>query len=555
MSLLEHTTLDRWLAGQPELPVGLRDQLAMLDPADQHRFVDFGWGPVAEPTNALLHRAFEAQVERRPDAIAVEHGDDRVTYAELDAMAETVGGALAAHGVGRGDLVGLFVERSIPMVAAMFGVLRCGAAYVPQHAGVAPAEQLRYIVERTEAKVVLTLSHLRDHLPAFDTAEVIDIDLLVADPPRPETGDDRASVTALSSPDDPCFVLFTSGTTGPPNGVVVTHRNVANVVLTEPGNLGIEPGMRVGQILSIAFDMAEWEIHGALGHGATLVIRGSDIEATAASVDVIIATPSVLASIDAERCRGRVAAVAVAGEPCPVSLADTWSTFTRFHNSCGPTETTIVNTVQRYAPDVVPGQSLTIGAPTPNNTVYVLDEHLDPLPIGEIGEMWAGGDCVTAGYLGRDQRTDELNADRYRDDPFLGGGRKMFRTRDLGRWTETGELEHFGRTDDQVKVRGFRVELDSVSALIEAEPACNRAVTLKYDDRNLVAFAEPAEVDPEAAADAVAATLPYYAVPARVFTMAELPRTDRGKIDKRALRALAEDALGSSPAEQAGAAR
>lgn len=240
---------------------------------------------------------------------------------------------------------------------------------------------------------------------------------------------------------------------------------------------------------------------------------------------------------------------------CPVSLADTWSQFTRFHNSCGPTETTIVNTVQRYDPVRQPGQGLTIGAPTPNNTVYVLDEHLNPLPIGEVGEMWAGGDCVTAGYLGRDARTDELNADRYRDDPFLGGGRKMFRTRDLGRWTADGELEHFGRTDDQVKVRGFRVELDSVSSLIEAEPACNRAVTLKYDDRHLVAFAEPAAVDAEAAIEAVAATLPYYAVPARVFTMAELPRTDRGKIDKRALRALAEATIGARSPEPAGVAR
>ncbi len=540
MSILEHTSAARPQTGPAEPgPIG------HLSPDDRRRFVEFGWGPVATPTHHLLHRAFEAQVARRPEAVAVEHGTDRVTYRQLDALAETVAVRLTAGGVGRGDLVGLFVERSIPMVAAMLGVLKVGAAYVPQHAGVAPERQLTYIAERTGAPVVLTLSHLRQHLPAFPDTEVLDVDVLLDEAARGEAATAPSSVDArplraTGQPDDPCFVLFTSGTTGPPNGVVVTHRNVANIVLTGPGDLGIEPGMRVGQILSIAFDMAEWEIHGALTHGATLVIRGADIEACAADVDVVIATPSILASIDAERCRDRVQIVAVAGEPCPVSLADTWSEFARFHNSCGPTETTIVNTVQRYDGE----RGLTIGAPTPNNTVYVLDDQLRPLPIGEVGEMWAGGDCVTAGYLGSDERTDGLNADRYRDDPFLGGGRKMFRTRDLGRWTADGELEHFGRTDDQVKVRGFRVELDSVSSVLEAQPACERAVALRYDDRNLVAFAEPATVDPEAATAAVGEALPYYCVPARVFALDRLPRTDRGKIDKRALRELAEQAIG-----------
>ncbi|MEM9563521.1 MAG: AMP-binding protein [Actinomycetota bacterium] len=545
MSILDYASLAR-----PHAETVESDPLGHLSRADRRRFVEFGWGPAATPTHLLLHQAFEAQVGLRPDAVAVEHGADRVTYRELDVLAETVAARLAADGVGRGDLVGLFVERSIPMVAAMLGTLKVGAAYVPQHAGVAPERQLTYIVERTGTAVVLTLFHLRHHLPALPGVEVLDVDLLLGEVDRgvatpAPSSIDTTPLRPTGQPDDPCFVLFTSGTTGPPNGVVVTHRNVANIVLTEPGDLGIKPGMRVGQILSIAFDMAEWEIHGAITHGATLVIRGADIEACAADVDVLIATPSILASIDAERCRQRVRVVAVAGEPCPVSLADTWSGFARFHNSCGPTETTIVNTVQRYDGR----RGLTIGAPTPNNTVYVLDEHLKPLPIGEVGEMWAGGDCVTAGYLGSDDRTDGLNADRYRDDPFLGGGRTMFRTRDLGRWTADGQLEHFGRTDDQVKVRGFRVELDSVSSVLEAQPTCERVVVLKYDDRHLVAFAEPATVHPEAAAAAVGEALPYYCVPARIFAVDRLPRTDRGKIDKRALRELAERTLGSLDAE------
>jgi acyl-CoA synthetase (AMP-forming)/AMP-acid ligase II len=188
--------------------------------------------------------------------------------------------------------------------------------------------------------------------------------------------------------------------------------------------------------------------------------------------------------------------------------------------------------MQRHDPAAI---RLTIGRPTPNNTVYVLDEHRRPCPIGETGEMWAGGDCVSAGYL----RDPELNGERYAPDPFLGGGRMMFRTRDLGRWTPDGELEHLGRTDDQVKIRGFRVELDSVSAVLEAMPGCSRAATLKLDDRTLVSFVAPGRLDPEAARQAVADALPYYCVPAAVHPLPMLPMTSRGKVDKGALLRLA----------------
>jgi acyl-coenzyme A synthetase/AMP-(fatty) acid ligase len=308
--------------------------------------------------------------------------------------------------------------------------------------------------------------------------------------------------------------------------VKVTHRNVCNLLLTEPGGLGIQPGWRVGQILNIGFDMAAWEILGSLMHGATLVIRGSDIAETVETVDVVIATPSVLSVVDPRRCR-RVKVVAVAGEPCPRALADRWAEHCTFYNGCGPTEVTIVNTMQRHHPGA---SLLSIGRPTPNNTVYVLDDRGKACAIGEVGEMWAGGDCVSAGYLDN----PSLNAERYAPDPFLGGGRMMFRTRDLGRWTSDGELETLGRTDDQVKIRGFRVELDAVSTVLESVPGCIRAVTLKLDTQ-LVAFVAPTTVDPEAARGAVADALPYYCVPVAVHALAELPITSRGKVDKALL--------------------
>ena len=506
--------------------------MATLSPADQLLFEHFGQGPQIDLPYECIHHAFEAQVLAHPQAIAAQHLGETITYQELDRQANRLAAILAGHGVSTGDNVGLFLQRSIPMLVGIMASLKVGAAYVPQHVGVAPESQLQHIIDTTSAKVILTISSLHHLVPVPEGHICLAIDKIMAEPFA-----DDLEYTAAFIPDQEitrnnhCFILFTSGTTGNPNGVQVTHGNVGNILLTEPGNLGMRPGLKVAQILSIAFDMAAWETLGCLSHGATLIIRGKDFMEAVKQADVVISTPSILSTFDTDQCRN-VKVVAVAGEPCPQLLADKWSEFCTFYNSCGPTETTIINTAQHYKAS---SGHLTIGKPTPNNTVYVLDEYMNPCAIGEVGEMWAGGDCVSAGYL----NNDRLNAERYVPDPFLGNGRMMFRTRDLGRWTAEGELEHFGRSDDQVKIRGFRVELDSVSAVLESVPSCKRAVTLKLDNRNLVAFVSPQTVDVEVAKQAVAADLPYYCTPAFVLALTELPMTSRGKIDKRLLMNLA----------------
>lgn len=500
--------------------------LECLSPPDRQLFWLYGQGPRHAVPHTGVHHAIEAAAAANPDAVAAVHNGEEITYGELDLRASQLAMLLAERGVRPGDRVALFLRRSIPMVIGILATLKTGAAYVPQDVAVAPPAQLRHVLATARPRVVLTTSAHAGRVPAGHP--VIAIDAVHSGP----TGTFRP--IRATRPDDGCYVLFTSGTTGKPNGVTVTHGNLTNILLTEPGCLGIRPGWRVGQLLNIAFDMAAWEILGCLAHGGTLVIRGQDIAETARTVDVVIATPTILSWLDPAGCP-RVKVVAVAGEPCPRSLADRWAEQAVFYNGCGPTETTIVNTMQRHDPRAV---RLTIGRPTPNNTVYILDEHGRPCAIGEPGEMWAGGDCVSAGYLDN----PELNAERYRPDPFLGGGRLMFRTRDLGRWTPDGELEHLGRTDDQVKIRGFRVELDSVSAVIESVPGCTRAVTLKLDDDHLVSFAAGRGVDPDEARWAVAAALPYYCVPAAVYPLATLPQTSRGKIDKAALLRLAQSA-------------
>ncbi|WP_345576828.1 amino acid adenylation domain-containing protein [Nonomuraea rosea] len=503
--------------------------LVDLPAADRIRFQRFGIGPAATPPYDRIHHAFEAHAGARPDATAVTHLGDSMRYGDLDLQADRLAASLVARGVRPGDRVGLFMTRSAPMVVGILAILKAGAAYVPQDVRITPAAHLRHIMDTASIRVILTSSELAGRIPARDRHEIIAVDVFLrrsGHPVRTSGGSGERLAPAPGGPGDTAVVIFTSGTTGRPNGVNVTHANLCNILLNEPGSLGITPGTRVAQILNIAFDMAVWEILGALSHGATLVIRGDDIEQTVREADVVIATPGILGSLDASRCRN-VKVVAVAGERCPQPLADTWSRFSAFHNGCGPTEVTIVNTIQRYDPR---RPALTIGRPLPNTTVYILDQDGRPCPIGEIGEMWAGGACVTAGYLGN----DVLTAQRFRPDPFRGGSHLMFRTRDLGRWTPDGELEHHGRTDDQVKVRGFRVELDAVTGALERAPGCARATTLLREGE-LVGFVSPASVDVEVARKTVEQRLPYYCVPSRVVAVDELPMTERGKVDKTAL--------------------
>jgi len=266
--------------------------LASLNPADQKLFRSFGWGAKVAPRHATIAAAMCHQMQARPDAVAAEFGGAGLTYRSLDEASNRIAGVLRAHGVRRGDAVCLYLHRSLEMVAGIAAVLKLGAAYVPQHVGVAPQEGLRHIARVTGAKVILSLSALADQVPVSPDQTLITLDTVMFDPMLDAPLPDQAEFGAR--PDDLAMILFTSGTTGVPNGVQVTHRNLANILLTAPGDLGMRPGLKVGQILSIAFDMAAWETLGALSNGATLVIRGKSIQETAEKVDVLIATPGRL---------------------------------------------------------------------------------------------------------------------------------------------------------------------------------------------------------------------------------------------------------------------
>ena len=474
------------------------------------KFFTFGWGPKVTINDSYIHLAVSRQARQTPQAIAVEHGDRKLSYRQLDQQANTVAHSLIQQGVKVGEHVGVFIERSPEMVVAILAVLKVGAIYVPQDPRITPTAQLQYIIDCASITTVLTLWNLQSLIPCRSLA----VDSL---PTR--------QLPVIDRRHQHCCLIFTSGTTGHPNGVRITHRNICNILLTAPGNLAVKQGDRVGQLLNISFDMAIWEIFVALAHGATLVVRGKNIAETARKTNIVIATPSILARINPHRI-GQITTVAVAGEPCPLSLADSWAKRCLFYNCCGPTETTIVNTMKQHQV----GQVITIGKPTANNRVYILDRTDNtPCRIGEIGEMWAAGAGVTAGYLAN----ETLTANRYRPDPFSDG--LMFKTGDLGRWTTDGELEHLGRTDNQIKIKGFRVELDSVSKVLEKE--CEQAITI-VDNSDLISYVRPQTVDINTLYQQLNDNLPYFCRPQKIIPLDRFPQTTRGKIDKRQLLAM-----------------
>ncbi|KAJ6584991.1 nonribosomal peptide synthetase 12 [Mycena capillaripes] len=511
-----------------------RRVLDALTAVDKLRFTQFGYGPAVAPPFQCVHHAFHPHSVNHPDAVAVQDGLDSITFAQLDHQSNCLASRLRRADVGPGSRVCLLVERSISMVIGILGILKAGAAYVPCDGKVVSDKSLEHILKDSESKVVITLNKFSHRVSTLPPAMAV---IFLDDPPCAcsTRGDRCLRPEDRSSPNDSVYVIYTSGTTGVPKGVDVQHRNVTNLVCLDPGNLGMAPGVRVSQLMNISFDMAAWEILGSLCNGATLVLRGQSSKEWRAAMgkcSIVIATPSMLLPHNPSDYPS-IKTVAVAGEACPRALADLWAEHTQFYNCCGPTEVTIVNTMHLHARS----RSLSIGRPTPNNNVYVLDEGMNPTPIGVPGIMWAGGECVTRGYLNLPDKTNE----RYKRDPFVDDGSMMFNTGDLGHsMGPDGTLEHLGRIDDQVKIKGFRVELDGVAVAMETARGIRAAAALLIDGE-LWGFVTPNTVSVDEVRIATAKIQPYYAVPTHILTLESFPRTGNDKTDKRALRQLATD--------------
>ncbi|KAF6755967.1 nonribosomal peptide synthetase 12 [Ephemerocybe angulata] len=502
--------------------------LEMLSTSDRDLFCRYGTGAKATTPFHCVPEAFDFHARTNPHLVAVEDFALKITYTDLDQQSNCVAHKLSSLGVIADSRVCLLVERSIPMVTGLLGILKAGAAYVPLDGNIVVDSTLAHIIRDSQSSVVVTTRKFQHRLAEVNIPVVALEDTICPSSERERCPKPKDVCTSAHG----VYVIYTSGTTGAPKGVDVAHGNVLNLVGLAPGKLGMRPGLRVSQLMNISFDMAAWEILGSLCNGSTLCLRGKtskEWRAVMGTVDIVVATPSMLRPHEPS-AYPNIKTVAVAGEPCPKGLADAWGAQCNFYNSCGPTEITIVNTMQLH----IPGKPLSIGGPTPNNTVYILDQDLVPVPIGSPGVMWAGGAGITRGYI----NLPKLTQDRYRRDPFANDGSVMFNTGDLGKWLPGGQLEPLGRVDNQVKVKGFRVELDGVSAAMETCPGIKAATTLLIDGE-LCGFAMPAIASPDDIKTAAAKVQPYYAVPSTVIVLEDLPKTANGKIDKNALKQLA----------------
>ncbi|MFJ1938893.1 non-ribosomal peptide synthase/polyketide synthase [Kitasatospora sp. NPDC088160] len=452
--LLEAVTAD------PDRSIGGID---LLDSDERHRLLERGNATAREVGAVPVPQAFAAQVAATPNAVALVRGDVELTYRELNARANRFAHALIARGVGPEQLVAVALPRSVEAVVAVLGVLKAGAAYLP----VDPVYP--------QARIDFMLADARPALMVDDAA-------MVAEGDWPDTDPDVALDVR-----HPAYVIYTSGSTGRPKGVVVPHGGVASLVAAQIERFAIEPGSRVLQFASPSFDASVSEIYTALLRGAALVLPPAADPVAALTDPGLAAThatvpPSVLAAVP-ERSVA-VSTLVVAGEACPPELVARWAPGRRMVNAYGPTETTVCATM---SDPLSPGAGVPpIGRPIANARVYVLDDRLRPVPPGVPGELYVAGAGLARGYLNRPR----LTAGRFVACPFGPAGAQMYRTGDLVRWLGDGQLEYVGRADDQVKVRGFRVEPGEVETALAEHPAVARAAVLAQDDR-LIGYVVP----------------------------------------------------------------
>ncbi|MFE0459880.1 amino acid adenylation domain-containing protein [Kitasatospora sp. NPDC058965] len=529
--------LDALATCDPDLPTSRIDT---TDATERTRLLANGTGPTATPSEVGLSELFEAQAGRSPQATALVFEDTELTYAELNNRVDRLARLLVAHGAGPERVVALVLERSVELVVAILAVLKAGAAYLPVDPEY-PAERIRHLIEDGAPALVLATGNTADRVPGAT---------LVLDSPRllPELeAVDTTSALPAPHPDNPAYVIYTSGSTGRPKGVVVPHRGISNRLAWMQHTHRLTADDRVLQKTPFGFDVSVWEFLWPLLEGATLVVARPGGHRDAAYLAELIQrrgitvthfVPSMLHAFLQEPTSAdcvHLRAVFCSGEALSPELRDRWHAVlgVPLYNLYGPTEASVEVTAWpcRSTPTVP------IGRPVRNTRVYVLDAALRPVPPGTPGELYLAGVQLARGYLNR----RALTAERFVACPYGAPGERMYRTGDLVRWNRHGELEHLGRTDHQVKLRGLRIELGEIEAALTAVPGVAQAAVLLREDRpgqqRLVGYLVPAQagLTPGEVRAQLAARLPEYLIPANLLLLAQLPVTPNGKLDRKAL--------------------
>ncbi|MEU9082790.1 amino acid adenylation domain-containing protein [Streptomyces sp. NPDC048357] len=471
------------VVADPDLPLGQVDVLS----SEERRRVLTEWNDAAAEVPGLTFpQLFEEQAARTPDAVAVVFEGVEVSYAELDARANRLARLLIARGVGPERIVGLAVPRSVEMVVALLAVMKAGGAYLPIDTKY-PADRIAYMLRDARPALLLTVGGV-DARVLGDGVERLVLDAarttaeLAAYSAAAVTDGERLSPASVAHP---AYVIYTSGSTGRPKGVVVTHAGLAGMAAQYVRAQSVDAGSRVLQFASPSFDAHVPELVMTLAAGAALVMApaerllpGPDLQRLADEQRIThLALPPAVLSVLPPGALSGVGTLVVAGEALPEDLVRIWSPGRTMINAYGPTESTVCTTMS--GPLAADGGVPTIGRPVLGTRVYVLDGGLQPVPPGVVGELYIAGAGLARGYLGRPGTT----AERFVADPFGAAGARMYRSGDLVRWTNDGDLEYAGRADHQVKVRGFRIELGEIESVLSAHEAVARAVVVAREDQ------------------------------------------------------------------------
>ncbi len=552
-ALFDPTTVRRWIdrfetllasaLDDPERPAG---DLPLMTESERAELT--AWNDTAAPLPDVhgLHELFERQAVRTPDAVALIHGRERVTYAELEARSWRLARRLRSLGVGPESLVGVLSERTPDLVVSMLAVLRAGGAYVPLDPSY-PRERLAFLLADSGARVVVAQGSLVPLLPDFP-GEVV------------EAGDgeddgDGFWASGAVHPEQLAYLIYTSGSTGVPKGVAIRHASAVARMAWAARTYRPEVLSRVLAATSVGFDLSVFELFAPLSTGGAVVLADDALALpwlpAAGEVTLVNTVPSAMAElVRAGAVPDSVRAVNLAGEPFPPELAarlgelpgveEVWNLY-------GPSEDTTYSTGERVetsSVSLVPIGRVPIGRPLENGHAWVLDARLQPLPPGVPGELWLGGAGLARGYLGR----PDLTADRFRPDPFASPvepGARLYRTGDLVRRLPDGRLDYLGRLDQQVKLRGFRIELGEIEAVLAAHPAVREAAAAVRNDASgsprLVAYVVAYvitvadEIGVDRLRDFLRERVPAFLIPADWVFLDALPRTPNGKLDRKAL--------------------
>ncbi len=526
--------------------------LPILTETEKLQFAEWNKTEVEYPHELCMHELVEAQVVRTPNASAVEHGGQRLTYRELNERANQLARFLRKRGIGHEARIGICLRRSLELPVALLAVLKAGAACVPLDPAY-PKERLTYMLEDSETALVLSQPGLLSEVTDFE-AEVVNLDpnwKLFA-------GESRENVRSNVEPENLAYVIYTSGSTGKPRGVLLTHGGLVNHNVAASKLFGITTSDRMAQFASISFDIAIEEIFPTWIAGGSLIVREEDASLAVGdflrwveqygvtALDLPTAYWHELVRELAEstiKLPKSLRLVIVGGEKAQSGALATWRKLAgsrvRWVNTYGPTETSVI--VTSYEPkesEELPAV-LPIGRPIANTKIYILSKSLQPLPVGVAGDLYVSGPGLARGYLNRPETT----AEKFVGDPFSSEpGARMYKTGDLARYLANGEIEFAGRTDDQVKIRGYRVELEEIEAVLGAHAGVHEVVVMAREnsssEKSLVAYLVPSREQVPTASELrsyLSKKLPHYMVPAAVVLLEAMPKTPNGKVDKRAL--------------------